>query len=287
MTCRVILSIYSCSKLIINERNKNKPKEERTMETRNFVDSDVIVNLLIGYNDIVKADSLSDLDLKDIKKTLIDKALERIGNSLCFFDKEFVDSVLTKLSEQNSVIDKYKNSIYEFIKFEEPLQNMTNGTNTDTYTAREFAQMLGVNEVTIQRKIANGEIKAVKFGRAWRIDKRELELMKIGFVRMTPEELSELCKSDTKDSRLFFKNYINTLSKIYDAGIELYTKGKNCVLYEKDGPTPFEIEECGLPTLYANDFCYYIDIMLQQTLLEGKIYKEPNKKVIEESEEQE
>lgn len=254
------------------------------METKNF-NSDVIVNLLIGYNDIVKADSLSDLDFKDIKKTLIDKALEKIGNSLCFFDKEFVDGVLTKLSEQNSVIDKYKNSIYEFIKFEEPIQNMTNGT--DTYTAREFAQMLGVNEVTIQRKIANGEIKAVKFGRAWRIDERELELMKMGFVRMTREELSELCKSDTKDSRLFFKNYINTLSKIYDAGIELYTKGTNCDLYEKDGPTPFEIEECELPNLYANDFCYYIDIMLQQTWLEGKIYKEPNKKVIEESKEQE
>ena len=250
------------------------------METKNF-NSDVIVNLLIGYNDIVKADSLSDLDLKDIKKTLIDKALEKIGNSLCFFDKEFVDGVLTKLSEQNSVIDKYKNSIYEFIKFEEPIQNMTNGT--DTYTAREFAQMLGVNEVTIQRKIANGEIKAVKFGRAWRIDKRELELMKMGFVRMTREELSELCKSDTKDSRLFFKNYINTLSKLYDPDIELLTYGKNCDLYE-NGQEQIEIET---NNFYANDFCYYIDIMLQNTKLEGKVCKEPNKKVIEESKEQE
>ena len=221
------------------------------METKNF-NSDVIVNLLIGYNDIVKADSLSDLDLKDIKKTLIDKALEKIGNSLCFFDKEFVDSVLTKLSEQNSVIDKYKNS-------------------------------LGVNEVTIQRKIANGEIKAVKFGRAWRIDERELELMKIGFVRMTPEELSELCKSDTKDSRLFFKNYINTLSKLYDPDVELLTYGKNCDLYE-NGQEQIEIET---NNFYANDFCYYIDIMLQNTKLEGKVYKEPNKKVIEESKEQE
>ena len=235
------------------------------METKNF-NSDVIVNLLIGYNDIVKADSLSDLDFKDIKKTLIDKALEKIGNSLCFFDKEFVDGVLTKLSEQNSVIDKYKNSIYEFIKFEEPIQNM-----------------IGVNEVTIQRKIANGEIKAVKFGRAWRIDERELELMKIGFVRMTPEELSELCKSDTKDSRLFFKNYINTLSKLYDPDVELLTYGKNCDLYE-NGQEQIEIET---NNFYANDFCYYIDIMLQNTKLEGKVYKEPNKKVIEESKEQE
>ena len=90
------------------------------METKNF-NSDVIVNLLIGYNDIVKADSLSDLDLKDIKKTLIDKALEKIGNSLCFFDKEFVDSVLTKLSEQNSVIDKYKNSMVLILILQENL----------------------------------------------------------------------------------------------------------------------------------------------------------------------
>ena len=96
-------------------------------------------------------------------------------------------------------------------------------------------------------------------------------LMKIGFVRMTREELSELCKSDTKDSRLFFKNYINTLSKIYDADIELLTYGKNCDLYE-NGQEQIEIET---NNFYANDFCYYIDIGLQNTKLEGKVCKEP------------
>jgi hypothetical protein len=54
-------------------------------------------------------------------------------------------------------------------------------------------------------------------------------------------------------------------------------------LYE-NGQAQIEIET---NNFYANDFCYYIDIMLQNTKLEGKVYKEPNKKVIEESKEQE
>jgi len=41
------------------------------------------------------------------------------------------------------------------------------------YTARELAETLRVNIMTIYRYIKNGKIKAYKFGKEFRIDEKE------------------------------------------------------------------------------------------------------------------
>lgn len=48
------------------------------------------------------------------------------------------------------------------------------------YTAKEVAEILRCNPVTILRKIHKGEIKAIKFGKGWKISKEELERIKRG-----------------------------------------------------------------------------------------------------------
>ena len=47
--------------------------------------------------------------------------------------------------------------------------------DSDFYSIEEMAKALGVNRVTVTRKIQNGSIKAHKIGRNWRIPKTELE----------------------------------------------------------------------------------------------------------------
>ena len=50
-----------------------------------------------------------------------------------------------------------------------------NPTNhSDFYSVNEFAEALGVNRLTVSRRIWNGTINAVKVGKTWRIPKSEL-----------------------------------------------------------------------------------------------------------------
>jgi len=43
------------------------------------------------------------------------------------------------------------------------------------YTAKELAEMLSLNVMTIYRKIDKGELKAYKIGKEFRIEKAEFE----------------------------------------------------------------------------------------------------------------
>ena len=47
--------------------------------------------------------------------------------------------------------------------------------HADYYTINEFANALGVNRVTVSRRIDKGIINAVKIGKTWRIPKSELD----------------------------------------------------------------------------------------------------------------
>lgn len=47
--------------------------------------------------------------------------------------------------------------------------------NSDYYSVEEMATALGVNRVTVVRKIQDGTIQAYKVGRRWKIPKSELE----------------------------------------------------------------------------------------------------------------
>lgn len=43
------------------------------------------------------------------------------------------------------------------------------------YTIDELANLLRVSRITILRKVYNGNIKAVKIGKSWRISSEEVE----------------------------------------------------------------------------------------------------------------
>ena len=43
------------------------------------------------------------------------------------------------------------------------------------YTAKELAEMLKMNVITIYRNIKSGKLKAYKIGKEFRIDKKEFE----------------------------------------------------------------------------------------------------------------
>ena len=43
------------------------------------------------------------------------------------------------------------------------------------YTVKQVAEMLQLNEVTIRRYIEIGKLKAIKFGKVWRIKQDDLE----------------------------------------------------------------------------------------------------------------
>ena len=45
----------------------------------------------------------------------------------------------------------------------------------DFYTTKELAEILGTSRITIFRKIKIGQIKAIKVGRNFAIEKKELE----------------------------------------------------------------------------------------------------------------
>lgn len=47
--------------------------------------------------------------------------------------------------------------------------------NKEFYTAQELAEKLRVNVMTIYRYIKAGRLKAYKFGKEFRIDKKEFE----------------------------------------------------------------------------------------------------------------
>ena len=51
--------------------------------------------------------------------------------------------------------------------------NPNNGS--DCYSINELAGILGVNRLTIERRIKNGTIKAVKMGKTWRIPRTVLD----------------------------------------------------------------------------------------------------------------
>lgn len=48
------------------------------------------------------------------------------------------------------------------------------------YTTKEVAEIFKWHEETVRRKIASGEIKAVKLGKAYRISEEEIERLKRG-----------------------------------------------------------------------------------------------------------
>lgn len=48
-------------------------------------------------------------------------------------------------------------------------------TDKKYYTAKELAEMLGLNVMTIYRYINAGKLKAYKIGKEFRIDKSEFE----------------------------------------------------------------------------------------------------------------
>ena len=52
---------------------------------------------------------------------------------------------------------------------------MTNMKSKDFYTAQEIADKLSFNVMTIYRYIKSGKLKAYKFGKEFRIDKKEYE----------------------------------------------------------------------------------------------------------------
>lgn len=47
--------------------------------------------------------------------------------------------------------------------------------NKEFYTAKELAEKLRVNVMTIYRYIKSGKLKAYKFGKEFRIDKKEFD----------------------------------------------------------------------------------------------------------------
>ncbi len=47
----------------------------------------------------------------------------------------------------------------------------------DFFTTTELAKLMGVNRITIFRKIKKGEIKAIKVGRNFVIDKKDLGII--------------------------------------------------------------------------------------------------------------
>jgi excisionase family DNA binding protein len=49
------------------------------------------------------------------------------------------------------------------------------GTDAEYLSPKEAAQVIGVSEKTIRRRIADGTLPAVQFGQLWRIRRSDLE----------------------------------------------------------------------------------------------------------------
>jgi excisionase family DNA binding protein len=49
------------------------------------------------------------------------------------------------------------------------------GDNMKTYTVKQVAKILHLNEEVVRRKLKSGEIKAFKIGRLWRISEKSLK----------------------------------------------------------------------------------------------------------------
>jgi len=61
------------------------------------------------------------------------------------------------------------------------------------YTVREMAEILGLHEKTVQRYIREGQIKAQKIGKSWRVTKEDLEdFTGMSIERRSPEEQKTL-----------------------------------------------------------------------------------------------
>lgn len=63
----------------------------------------------------------------------------------------------------------------EKLEAELAASRVTIQNRADTFTIKEFAAALNVCDVTIQRKVRSGEIKALKVGKTWRIPRSELD----------------------------------------------------------------------------------------------------------------
>jgi len=72
--------------------------------------------------------------------------------------------------------------------------------NTDEfYTAEELAEKLRVNIMTIYRYIKAGKIKAYKFGKEFRVEKKKFEPFPVRPIRMSDKTWKKL-----KDKKLKF-----------------------------------------------------------------------------------
>ena len=63
----------------------------------------------------------------------------------------------------------------ERLEAEMSANRVTVQNRSEFFSVKEFAAAMNVCEMTIQRKVKKGEIKAVKIGKAWRIPRSELD----------------------------------------------------------------------------------------------------------------
>lgn len=240
-----------------------------------------IADLMVGYNNLIEADNLKisnvekNFESLNVKQLLIDDAINNLGTSLSNFEPDVIKSLIDTLCFHNaSIMNKYKSSINEVIAKTAKEHKFTAKDMVSSYSAREFAKLLGVSEITIQRKLSSGDIKAIKFGRSWRIDQNELKLINIGFTRKTSKEILELCQNDTKENKLTFLNYINTLTSIYNSPIrlELFKNEKLIQINEQIDLYKHLTSDGEIKEFIVDDYCYFIDNCLKE--LKGKVYKD-------------
>ena len=219
-----------------------------------------MADLMEWYCKLVEADHLQDYEIDrnyeklNVRQMLIDDAIAEIGTILSYFDSDTVKSMFSEF-KSNETAAKYQEQIIRAIKTAQAKPAILLDDIIDSYTAREFAEKLGVSEITIQRKLASGDIKAKKIGRSWKISKSELELIKAGFKRKTSEEIAELSKSGTLAARKVLRDYF-------------YING-NIVKPKSSNLTDEEYEEqCGV-----EDFCYLVDLNIIPEL-KGRVYRD-------------
>lgn len=244
-----------------------------------------MADLMEWYCKLVEADHLQDYEIDrnyeklNVRQMLIDDAIAEIGTILSYFDSDTVKSMFSEF-KSNETAAKYQEQIIRAIKTAQAKPAILLDDIIDSYTAREFAEKLGVSEITIQRKLASGDIKAKKIGRSWKISKSELELIKAGFKRKTSEEIAELSKSGTLAARKVLRDYFNTIANAYGVttrfdinkkGLlieKVYING-NIVKPKSSNLTDEEYEEqCGV-----EDFCYLVDLNIIPEL-KGRVYRD-------------
>jgi len=82
--------------------------------------------------------------------------------------------------------------------------------NKEYFSTTELAKILGVSQVTVFKRIKNGEIKAIKIGRNFAIPKEEIE--------------SALDKTLTKEQKNIIEKAVKKTVKDYGKALELLSQ---------------------------------------------------------------